>query len=168
MDGGVDGMEGVKGPPADGVEDPGWGWSPSSRPRGGGRRSVVEGESEGGVSASVFNGVLERLLRTERQNEALMGELRQHRLALEENAHSIVEREAQARQAEARLAETERALTEATARAHALQTAQEKAATEAVARQQAEAELATTRRQLEELEATHRRPWWRSLFGRSS
>jgi len=131
------------------------------------------------IPIEAFQVVVERMESAVREAEGLRFSLQQHRLALEENARSIVEREARAREAEAKAADAAGA--EERARAAELQAAQEtqtrqtieshleqvqqETIEETLRRQTAEAALADARKRLAEFEAASaRKPWWKRIL----
>lgn len=102
------------------------------------------------------------LRRVERKTIELELQLRQHKLLLTENAESIVEREARAKEAEAKMDQAEAFAQEAfderdMARAEATQA---KAEAELL-----KAQLAQLEEEKEQLAADQAKPWWKKILG---
>lgn len=166
-------------------------WAPSDPEPNEPRRDATERDathaqdamSRDAVPVAVHLAVFQRLnqaevelRRQERMNEALLGELRLHRLALEDHARSIVEREARAREAEAKLGEAAAAAeTDSQVKHEALRSELDEARAgvlaEARRRRQLEEELAATRDRLVEERsrrdqvARAQMPWWKRILG---
>ena len=110
--------------------------------------TAAEPPQGSGVPAAVHLALVDELRRADRQIMALQYQLGQERRLLSEQAESIVEREALARQAEAQKAAVEEEIEKAKAQ-------QEELASQL---KQARAELA-------KWEEQRQRPWWKKMFG---